>query len=64
MMIIIITCILYSDIALGIYIIIQDCHCINWLNYSRTLHFYFFTINLFAFHSGHLIMKLSSIMVI
>ena len=50
---------LYSVIALGIHIIIQYYHSY----FGRTAHeifisvfcfFFFFTFNLFTFHSGHL----------
>ena len=62
---------LYSVIALGFHIIIQYHHSY----FGRTAHeifisvffffFFIFTLNLFTFHSGHLITKkLSSIMVI
>ena len=60
---------LYSVIALGLHVIIQYYHSY----FSRTAHeifisvffFFFFTLNLFPFHSGHLITKkLSSKMVI
>ena len=59
---------LYSVIALGLHIIIQYYHSY----FGRTAHeifisvfFFFFTFNLFTFHSGHLVtINLSSIKVI
>ena len=57
---------LYSVIALGLHFIIYYYHSyFGRIAHEIFISVFFFTLNLFTFHSGHLITKkLSSIMVI